>query len=113
MTEGTLSHRRDIKPSKSYCYVAAYKWTAGQWGYKTIREAPVEFKIYDTNDRMVTIDRHEHTHSEKALGYLQAPDGNMKAELKAILKKSIKWTNNICNSSLNRWMIWQGLHSTI
>lgn len=66
---------------KSYCYVSSFKWMGGNCGYKTIQEAPGAFLILDDCGQLVAINRHPHNHAVKAVGYLQAPDGNMKAEL--------------------------------
>ena len=102
----------DAKPSKSYCYIQAYKFEAGKWQYKSKEDEPGTITIQGPEGPK-DIHRLEYNEAKEALGYHHCPDGKMKEELQCITSKVNQWTTNVCASGLRRYLVWQGLNTTI
>lgn len=81
--------------------------------YKTEHNFAGTIKILDSQDRDLHIDRLPHGEAPKALSYLQAPHGNMKAEHEEMIGTIKEWTSNMYQSFLNCWLIWSGANTTI
>ena len=84
---------------KSYCYVSAYKWTNGKWGFKSIRESPGTICIRGDGRNLKEIPRLRHDEATEALGFWQALNGSMKKETEVMEEKIKTWTTNVCQST--------------
>jgi len=68
-----------LSPQKSFWYLIDYRWTGDKWVYRTKEEMPATIQMHDEQGSMHTLQRHEPTHPEKALGMHNAPDGSMES----------------------------------
>jgi hypothetical protein len=69
-----------IVPEKSHWYLIDFKWSQGNWKYKTEVDAPAQLRVRDCDGNVAPFERLSVTEARQTLGVKLAPDGNNQAQ---------------------------------
>ena len=79
--EGGLHASSDaLVPSKSYWYLASFKWSKDCWSHHTTAKTPGDLTMYDPNCQCVILTWLESLEAQETLGIFLSMDGNQQSE---------------------------------
>ena len=101
-----------IATDKCWWYLIDFKWKGGKWGYQSVGKE-LSLKVRDKSNRVCELKYMEHNQAKEMVGVHLAPDGNHKAQIKALTEKVNEWKGYIAGSPLDDRSIWLALNVTI
>ena len=101
-----------IATDKCWWYLIDFKWRGGKWSYVSAGE-DLELKVRDKSNKECKLKYMKHNEAKEMVGVHLAPDGNHKAQLKALTDKVKEWKDYIAVSPLDDRAVWLALNVTI
>ena len=101
-----------IAPDKCWWYLVDFVWKGGQWRYNNAG-ANMTLQVRDKDNELWNLKYIKALEAKEMVGVHLAPDGNEKAQMKALKDKASKWASQMRSSPLDGYTIWTALHRTI
>lgn len=90
-----------------------FEWSAGQWSYKPVKNAPFEMQERDLQGNQNALRRIEYNQAETMLGAVLAPDGGTYQQTKAMLHLANQWADGVITGNVKRDEAWLAITSVI
>lgn len=90
-----------------------FKWSAGNWAYKSIAECPGSIYVNDIHGNRKELKRLEPHQAETTLGVDLALDGNTGQQARKMKDTAIKWADAMRTGKISRDKAWLAISSTI
>jgi hypothetical protein len=102
-----------IVPEKTYWQMIDFKWSAGNWAYKSIVKCPGSIYVNDIQGVRTELKRLESHQAETMLGVDLALDGNALQQANKMKDTAIKWADAMHTGKISRNEARLAIHSTI
>ena len=101
-----------IAPDKCWWYMVDFEWKGGKWSYRNAGLSKV-IQVRDKDNTICQLDYLQCSEAKEMVGVHLAPDGNQKAQIKALREKTTAWRDHIQRSPLDDIAVWMALTQTI